>query len=93
MFFSIISGPGAAKTETAVTSTPSAVGQFSKPFSFAPSGSVMTLNFVVNPQQPYRLLPQVLPSPGIFTCFLNANEPEVTAAVHLLRVAVAECSN
>ncbi|XP_073909073.1 nuclear pore complex protein Nup214 isoform X3 [Castor canadensis] len=33
------SGPGAAKTETAVTSTPSAVGQFSKPFSFAPSGT------------------------------------------------------
>ncbi|XP_047380240.1 nuclear pore complex protein Nup214 isoform X2 [Sciurus carolinensis] len=34
-----ISGPGTAKIETAVTSTPSAVGQFSKPFSFAPSGA------------------------------------------------------
>nr|XP_045005847.1 nuclear pore complex protein Nup214 isoform X2 [Jaculus jaculus] len=33
------SGPGTAKTETAVTSTPSAVGQFSKPFSFTPSGT------------------------------------------------------
>ncbi|XP_019494095.1 PREDICTED: nuclear pore complex protein Nup214 isoform X2 [Hipposideros armiger] len=32
-------GPGATKIETAVTSTPSAVGQFSKPFSFAPSGT------------------------------------------------------
>ncbi|KAM4877480.1 nuclear pore complex protein Nup214 isoform 2-T2 [Thomomys bottae] len=30
---------GPAKTEAAVTSTPSAVGQFSKPFSFAPSGA------------------------------------------------------
>ncbi|XP_058380294.1 nuclear pore complex protein Nup214 isoform X2 [Diceros bicornis minor] len=34
------SGPGGAKIETAVTSTPSsAVGQFSKPFSFSPSGT------------------------------------------------------
>nr|XP_060464326.1 nuclear pore complex protein Nup214 isoform X5 [Panthera onca] len=33
------SGPGASKIETAVTSTPSAAGQFSKPFSFSPSGT------------------------------------------------------
>ncbi|XP_025769284.1 nuclear pore complex protein Nup214 [Puma concolor] len=30
---------GASKIETAVTSTPSAAGQFSKPFSFSPSGT------------------------------------------------------
>ncbi|KAL2782177.1 nuclear pore complex protein Nup214 isoform 3, partial [Daubentonia madagascariensis] len=30
---------GTAKTETIVTSTPSATGQFSKPFSFSPSGT------------------------------------------------------
>ncbi|KAI2554330.1 nucleoporin 214, partial [Homo sapiens] len=30
---------GTAKIETAVTSTPSASGQFSKPFSFSPSGT------------------------------------------------------
>ncbi|XP_043421592.1 nuclear pore complex protein Nup214 isoform X1 [Prionailurus bengalensis] len=33
------SGPGTSKIETAVTSTPSAAGQFSKPFSFSPSGT------------------------------------------------------
>ncbi|XP_058549771.1 nuclear pore complex protein Nup214 isoform X2 [Neofelis nebulosa] len=33
------SGPRASKIETAVTSTPSAAGQFSKPFSFSPSGT------------------------------------------------------
>ncbi|XP_032113516.1 nuclear pore complex protein Nup214 isoform X2 [Sapajus apella] len=33
------SGPGTTKTETTVTSTPSASGQFSKPFSFSPSGT------------------------------------------------------
>ncbi|XP_039718814.1 nuclear pore complex protein Nup214 isoform X3 [Pteropus medius] len=33
------SGPGTTKIETAVTSTPSAAGQFSKPFSFSSSGS------------------------------------------------------
>ncbi|XP_029776915.1 nuclear pore complex protein Nup214 [Suricata suricatta] len=33
------SGPGASKTETAGTSTPSAAGQFSKPFSFSPPGT------------------------------------------------------
>ncbi|XP_005882205.1 PREDICTED: nuclear pore complex protein Nup214 isoform X2 [Myotis brandtii] len=33
------SGPGATKIETAVTSTPSSVGQFSKPFSFSSSGT------------------------------------------------------
>ncbi|KAL0606509.1 Nuclear pore complex protein Nup214 [Plecturocebus cupreus] len=32
------SGPGTAKIETTMTSTPSASGQFSKPFSFSPSG-------------------------------------------------------
>ncbi|XP_040819772.1 nuclear pore complex protein Nup214 isoform X1 [Ochotona curzoniae] len=32
-------GPGTAKTETAVTSSPSAGGQFSKSFSFAPAGT------------------------------------------------------
>uniref|UniRef100_A0A8B9X9L4 Nuclear pore complex protein Nup214 n=1 Tax=Bos mutus grunniens TaxID=30521 RepID=A0A8B9X9L4_BOSMU len=38
------SGPVATKIETAVTSTPSTVGQFSKPFSFS-SGSVVNLSF------------------------------------------------
>ncbi|KAM9641893.1 nuclear pore complex protein Nup214 isoform 2-T2 [Trichechus inunguis] len=33
------SGPGTAKIETAVTSTPSAAGQFSKTFSFSSSGN------------------------------------------------------
>uniref|UniRef100_A0A2K5EP34 Nuclear pore complex protein Nup214 n=1 Tax=Aotus nancymaae TaxID=37293 RepID=A0A2K5EP34_AOTNA len=33
------SGPGTAKIETTMTSTPSASGQFSKPFSFSPSGT------------------------------------------------------
>lgn len=33
------SGPGATKTETAVTATPPAAGQFSKPFSFSSSGT------------------------------------------------------
>ncbi|KAM6183933.1 nuclear pore complex protein Nup214 [Erethizon dorsatum] len=33
------SGPGLARVDTAVTSTPSALGQCSKPFSFAPSGT------------------------------------------------------
>nr|KAF6486305.1 nucleoporin 214 [Rousettus aegyptiacus] len=33
------SGPGATKIETAVTSTPSAAGQFSKPFSFSSAGA------------------------------------------------------
>ncbi|XP_042637393.1 nuclear pore complex protein Nup214 [Orycteropus afer afer] len=33
------SGPGAAKIETSVTSTPSAVGQFNKPFSFSSPGT------------------------------------------------------
>ncbi|XP_052038103.1 nuclear pore complex protein Nup214 isoform X2 [Apodemus sylvaticus] len=32
-------GPGTAKTESAVTSTPSAVGQLNKPFSFASPGT------------------------------------------------------
>ncbi|XP_037014418.2 nuclear pore complex protein Nup214 isoform X2 [Artibeus jamaicensis] len=34
-----VSGPGATKGEAAVTSTPSAVGQFSKTFSFSSSGT------------------------------------------------------
>lgn len=48
LFCSVISGPGATKIETAVTSTPSAAGQFSKPFSFSSAGSVMNLNFVAD---------------------------------------------
>nr|XP_048288005.1 nuclear pore complex protein Nup214 isoform X2 [Myodes glareolus] len=39
-------GPGTAKTESAVTSTPSAVGQLSKPFSFAPSGTAFTFGTI-----------------------------------------------
>ncbi|KAM6169421.1 nuclear pore complex protein Nup214 [Rhynchocyon petersi] len=41
---------GAAKIEAAVTSTPSAVGQFSKPFSFSSSGT--GFNFGVLPSTP-----------------------------------------
>lgn len=44
------SGPGAAKIEAAVTSTPSAVGQFSKTFSFSPSGT--GFNFGMIPPAP-----------------------------------------
>ncbi|XP_008533643.2 nuclear pore complex protein Nup214 isoform X2 [Equus przewalskii] len=41
------SGPGTAKIETSVTSTPSsAVGQFSKPFSFSPSGTGFNFGIV-----------------------------------------------
>ncbi|KAL6061896.1 hypothetical protein STEG23_031515, partial [Scotinomys teguina] len=38
--------PGTAKTESAVTSTPSAVGQLNKPFSFAPSGTAFTFGTI-----------------------------------------------
>ncbi|XP_006892504.1 PREDICTED: nuclear pore complex protein Nup214 [Elephantulus edwardii] len=41
---------GAARMETAVTSTPSAVGQFNKPFSFSSSGT--GFNFGVLPSTP-----------------------------------------
>ncbi|XP_062938183.1 nuclear pore complex protein Nup214 isoform X1 [Cynocephalus volans] len=40
------SGPGTAKVETAVTSTPCAVGQFSKPFSFSASGASFTFGII-----------------------------------------------
>ncbi|XP_043772510.1 nuclear pore complex protein Nup214 isoform X3 [Cervus elaphus] len=40
------SGPVATKTETAVTSTPSTVGQFSKPFSFSSSGTGFNFGIV-----------------------------------------------
>ncbi|KAM7092401.1 nuclear pore complex protein Nup214 isoform 1-T1 [Molossus nigricans] len=40
------SGPGATKIETAVTSAPSAVGQFSKPFAFSPSGTVFNFGII-----------------------------------------------
>ncbi|XP_066112028.1 nuclear pore complex protein Nup214 isoform X2 [Saccopteryx bilineata] len=40
------SGPGTTKVETAVTSTPSAVGQFSKHFSFSPSGTVFNFGLI-----------------------------------------------
>ncbi|XP_045144434.1 nuclear pore complex protein Nup214 isoform X2 [Echinops telfairi] len=36
---SVISGPGATKIEPALTSAPSAAGQFGKPFSFSSSGT------------------------------------------------------
>ncbi|XP_036769446.2 nuclear pore complex protein Nup214 isoform X2 [Manis pentadactyla] len=42
-------GPGAAKIETAVASTPSAVGQLSKPFSFSPSGTGFNFGAVTPP--------------------------------------------
>ncbi|XP_008247276.1 nuclear pore complex protein Nup214 isoform X3 [Oryctolagus cuniculus] len=45
-----VSGPGTAKTETTVTSTPSAVGQFSKSFSFSASGT--GFNFGIIPPAP-----------------------------------------
>lgn len=48
LFSAMTSGPGTAKTETAVTSSPSAGGQFSKSFSFAPAGSVVNLVFLQN---------------------------------------------
>ncbi|XP_065784304.1 nuclear pore complex protein Nup214 isoform X3 [Muntiacus reevesi] len=40
------SGPVATKTETAVTSTPSTVGQFSTPFSFSSSGTGFNFGIV-----------------------------------------------
>ncbi|KAM5328538.1 nuclear pore complex protein Nup214 isoform 2-T2 [Glossophaga mutica] len=40
------SGPGATKTEAAVTSTPSAVGQFSKTFSFSSPGTVFNFGII-----------------------------------------------
>ncbi|XP_070310866.1 nuclear pore complex protein Nup214 isoform X3 [Odocoileus virginianus] len=40
------SGPVATKIETAVTSTPSTVGQFSKPFSFSSSGTGFNFGIV-----------------------------------------------
>uniref|UniRef100_A0A8C0AAE2 Nuclear pore complex protein Nup214 n=1 Tax=Bos mutus grunniens TaxID=30521 RepID=A0A8C0AAE2_BOSMU len=51
------SGPVATKIETAVTSTPSTVGQFSKPFSFS-SGSVVNLT---NPSPNFFFLPGSAP--------------------------------
>ncbi|EHB00217.1 Nuclear pore complex protein Nup214 [Heterocephalus glaber] len=39
-------GPGTAKVEAAVTPTPSAVGQGSKPFSFAPSGTGFSFGII-----------------------------------------------
>lgn len=39
--FSLLAGPGPARVDPAVTSTPAAPGQGSKPFSFTLSGSVL----------------------------------------------------
>ncbi|XP_021079544.1 nuclear pore complex protein Nup214 isoform X2 [Mesocricetus auratus] len=41
-------GSGTAKTESTVTSTPSAVGQPNKPFSFAPSGTAFTFGTIAS---------------------------------------------
>ncbi|XP_004849153.2 nuclear pore complex protein Nup214 isoform X2 [Heterocephalus glaber] len=41
-----VPGPGTAKVEAAVTPTPSAVGQGSKPFSFAPSGTGFSFGII-----------------------------------------------
>ncbi|XP_007651481.1 nuclear pore complex protein Nup214 isoform X2 [Cricetulus griseus] len=41
-------GPGTAKTESTVTPTPSAVGQLSKPFSFASSGTAFAFGTVTS---------------------------------------------
>uniref|UniRef100_A0A8C2NTY3 Nuclear pore complex protein Nup214 n=1 Tax=Capra hircus TaxID=9925 RepID=A0A8C2NTY3_CAPHI len=60
------SGPVATKIETAVTSTPSTVGQFSKPFSFS-SGSVVNLSC----GRSYFVTPN--PSPNFF--FLPGSAP------------------
>ncbi|XP_005408412.1 PREDICTED: nuclear pore complex protein Nup214 isoform X2 [Chinchilla lanigera] len=40
------SGPGPAKVDTVVTSTPAAMGQCSRPFSFAPSGTDFNFGIV-----------------------------------------------
>ncbi|KAK1334042.1 hypothetical protein QTO34_005041 [Cnephaeus nilssonii] len=55
------SGPGATKIETAVTSTPSSVGQFSKPFSFSSSGTGFSFG-MITPTPSSTSLPHQVPS-------------------------------
>ncbi|XP_042130857.2 nuclear pore complex protein Nup214 isoform X2 [Peromyscus maniculatus bairdii] len=64
-------GPGTAKTESAVTSTPSAVGQLSKPFSFAPSGTAFTFG-TITPTPSSSLTA----TPGAAPPAKESNQPE-----------------
>ncbi|XP_036039739.1 nuclear pore complex protein Nup214 isoform X3 [Onychomys torridus] len=64
-------GPGIAKTESAVTSTPSAVGQLNKPFSFAPSGTAFTFG-TVTPAPSSSLTA----TPGATPPTKESNQPE-----------------
>ncbi|XP_051023152.1 LOW QUALITY PROTEIN: nuclear pore complex protein Nup214 [Acomys russatus] len=54
-------GPGTAKTESAVASTPSAVGQLNKPFSFAPSGTFTFGTITPTPSSSFTAAPGVAP--------------------------------
>ncbi|XP_052578564.1 nuclear pore complex protein Nup214 isoform X4 [Peromyscus californicus insignis] len=64
-------GPGIAKTESAVTSTPSAVGQLNKPFSFAPSGTAFAFG-TVTPAPSSSLTA----TPGAAPPTKESNQPE-----------------
>ncbi|XP_008823886.1 nuclear pore complex protein Nup214 isoform X2 [Nannospalax galili] len=55
------SGPGTAKTEATVTSTPSAVGQHGKPFSFAPSGTGFNFGIITTPSSNFTAAPGPTP--------------------------------
>lgn len=56
------SGPGATKIETAVTSTPSSVGQFSKPFSFSSSGTGFSFGMITpTPSSTFAATPGAAP--------------------------------
>ncbi|XP_037654406.1 LOW QUALITY PROTEIN: nuclear pore complex protein Nup214 [Choloepus didactylus] len=57
------SGSGAPKIETAVTSTPSVVGQFNKPLSFSPSGTGFNLGIIMTtPSSNFTAAQGVTPS-------------------------------
>ncbi|XP_055456159.1 nuclear pore complex protein Nup214 isoform X1 [Psammomys obesus] len=55
------SGPGTAKTESAATSTSSAVGQLNKPFSFAPSGPFTFGTITPTPSSSFTATPGTAP--------------------------------
>ncbi|XP_031225629.1 nuclear pore complex protein Nup214 isoform X2 [Mastomys coucha] len=54
-------GPGTAKTESAVTSTPSAAGQLNKPFSFASPGTFTFGTITPNPSSSFTAAPGAAP--------------------------------
>ncbi|XP_034350829.1 nuclear pore complex protein Nup214 isoform X2 [Arvicanthis niloticus] len=54
-------GPGTAKTESAVTSTPSASGQLNKPFSFASPGTFTFGTVIPTPSSSFTAAPGAAP--------------------------------